>query len=137
MKTDERDWADRFTRDMDSLLNEAGRTDSEPTPTEYHQALDLARTLATTDFSTESQVWQALRRRLLNRTEAREGWQRKEYVMRTFLRQRRAAVILASVVLAGLLVVALALPDALTAMAQSIRDFANPDDRRAHDHLPS
>lgn len=42
----ERDWADCFSRDVDSLLSEAGRTDSEPTPTEYRQALDLAHTLA-------------------------------------------------------------------------------------------
>ena len=79
----ERDWADRFSSDVDGLLNQAGRTDSEPTPTEYRQALDLARTLATADFSAESQVRQELRRRLLNRIGAREGWQlRKEYAMR-------------------------------------------------------
>ena len=66
----EPDWADRFNCDVDSLLNDAGRTDSEPTPTEYRQTLDLARTLATTDFSTESQVRQELRHRLMNRVGA-------------------------------------------------------------------
>ncbi len=119
----ERDWADRFTRDVDGLLNEAGRTDSEPLPAEYRQALDLARMLATTDLSAESQVRHTLRRRLLNQVGAREGWQlRKEYVMRTFFRQRRAAVILAYVVLAGLLVVTLAWPGTLATAAQSIYD---------------
>lgn len=122
----EQDWADRFSRDVDGLLNEAGRTDSEPLPAEYHQALDLARTLATTDFSAESRVRHTLRRRLLSGTDAREGWrQQKEYVMRTFFRQRRAAVavILASVVLAALLVITLAWPGGLTAAAQAIGDF--------------
>ena len=120
----EREWADRFSRDVDSLLNEAGRTDSEPTPAEYRQALDLARTLATTDFSAESQVRQSLRRRLLNQVGAREGWQRrKEITMRTFFRQRHPAVILAAVVLVALLVVTLAWPGALTAAAQGITDF--------------
>lgn len=120
----EQDWADRFSRDVDGLLNEAGRMDSEPTPTEYHQALDLARILATTDFSTESQVRQVLRRRLLNQIGAREGWQRrKEYVMRTFFRQRRTTVILASAILAGLLVVTLAWPGVMMAAAQDIEDF--------------
>ncbi len=124
MRTDEQDWADRFSRDVDNFLNEAGRTDSEPRPTEYRQALDLAHTLATTDFSAESRMRHTLRRRLLNGTEAREGWYRqKEYVMRTFFRKRRLVVTLASAVLAAFLVVALAWPDALTAMAQSIRDF--------------
>ena len=96
----ERDWADRFGHDVDSLLSEAGRTDSEPTPTEYRQALDLAHTLATTDFSAESRVRQALRRRLLNRVGEREGWQqRKEYAMRTLFWRRHPAVILPIVVL--------------------------------------
>jgi len=118
------DLADRFTRDVDGLLNDAGRTDSEPLPTEYHQALNLARMLATTDLSDESQVRQALRRRLLNQIGTREGWQlRKEYVMRTFFRQRRTAVILAFAVLAALLVVTLAWPGVLTAAAQAIQDF--------------
>ncbi|MDH4136821.1 MAG: hypothetical protein OEW09_08950 [Anaerolineae bacterium] len=59
--------------------------------TTYRQALDLARTLAATDFSTESQVRQSLRRRLLNQVGAREGWQRRkemtilpDYVIRVF-----------------------------------------------------
>jgi hypothetical protein len=120
----EQDWADRFSREVDSLLNEAGRTDSEPIPTEYRQALDLARILTTADFSVESRVRQALRRRLLNRIGVREGWQRrKEYVMHTFFRQRYPAVILTAVVLAAFLVVTLAWPGALTAAAQGIEAF--------------
>jgi hypothetical protein len=100
----EQDWADRFSRDVDSLLNEAGRVDSEPTPTEYRQALDLAHTLATTDFSAESRVRQALRRRLLNQIGTREGWQlRKEYTMRTFFWQRRSTVTLTAVLAVFLL----------------------------------
>ena len=95
----ERDWADRFGRDVDSLLSEAGRTDSEPTPTEYRQALDLARTLATTDFSAESQVRQALRRRLLNQIGAQKEWQRQKYAMRILFWRRRPAVILAVIIL--------------------------------------
>ena len=117
----ERDWADRFSCDVDSLLNEAGRTDSELTPTEYRQTLDLARTLATIDFSTESQLREALRRRLLNQVGVREGWQRRrEITMRTFFRQRHPAVFLAAVVLAALLIVTLAWPGALTTAAQGI-----------------
>jgi len=123
MKTDEQDWADRFSRDVDSLLNGAGRADSEPPPTEYRQALDMARILATTDLSDESQVRHTLRRRLLNQIGTREGWQlRKEYVMRTFFRQRRAAVILASATLAAFLVITLAWPGGLTTAAQGIYD---------------
>jgi hypothetical protein len=117
----ERDWAERFSRDVDGLLSEAGRTDSEPTPTEYRQALDLARTLATTDFSAESRVRHALRRRLLNQVSTREGWQqRKEIAMRTFFRQRHPAVILIAAALTALLIVTLAWPGALTAAAKGV-----------------
>jgi hypothetical protein len=120
----EPDWADRFSRDVDNFLNEAGRTDCEPTPTEYRQALDLARTLATTDFSTESQVQQSLRRRLLNGIGAgEERQQRKGYIMRTFFWQRYPAMALAAVILTALLVVILVWPGALTAAAQSIENF--------------
>ena len=62
----ERDWADRFSHDVDDLLCEAGRTECEPLPAEYRQAVGMARTLATTDFSAESQTRQPLRRRLLD-----------------------------------------------------------------------
>jgi hypothetical protein len=117
----ERDWADRFSRDVDSLLNGAERTDKETLPDEYRQTLDLARILATTDFSAESRVRQALRRRLLNQIGTREGWQRrKEYAMRTFFWRRHPIVILAAVVVVALLVVTLAWPGALTAAAQGI-----------------
>jgi hypothetical protein len=98
--------------------------DCEPTPTEYHQAFDLARTLATSDFSAESQVRQALRRQLLNQIGTREGWhQRKEYPMRTFFWKRHPAVTLAVIVLVALLAITLAWPGALTAVAQGIEDF--------------
>jgi len=118
----EQDWADRFSHDVDSLLNEAGQTGAEPTPAEYRQALDLARTLTTTDFSVESRVRKTLRRRLLNPVGVREGWQRRGEMttMRTFFRQRHPAVVLAAVVLAVLLIVTLAWPGALTATAQGI-----------------
>lgn len=100
----EPDWADRFSRDVDSLLNQAGRTDSEPTTTEYHQALDLARTLATTDFSAESQVRQELRRRLLNRISTRgKRQQPNAYPVRRFFQGRHSIVILAAVLTVFLL----------------------------------
>ncbi len=97
----ERDWADHFSRDVDSLLKEAGRMDSEPAPTEYRQALDLARTLATTDFSAESRGRHALRRRLLGQIDAREERQRrKRHPMRNLFWQRHPAVTLAAVLAA-------------------------------------
>jgi len=119
----ERDWADRFSRDVDSLLNEAGRTDSEPTLIEYRQALDLACTLATTDFSAESQVRQTLRRRLLNRIGARKGWQRRrEPLMKAYPRHRLRRRLLVAIggALALLLVMMFLYPGGPAVAAQGI-----------------
>jgi hypothetical protein len=116
----EKDWADRFVRDVDNFLDEAGQTDIEPTPAEYSHTLDLARDLITTDFSAESQIRQTLRRRLLNRINAREGRsQRKEYTMSNFFKRRHPAVIIAAVVLVSLSVVAFVSPGTLTTLAQN------------------
>jgi hypothetical protein len=100
----EPDWADRFSRDVDSLLSETGQTDSEPTPTEYRQALDLARTLAMTDFSAESQVRQQLRHRLMNRIGAQgEKRQTSRYPVWPSFWQRRSTVTMAAVLAVFLL----------------------------------
>jgi hypothetical protein len=121
----EQDWADRFSRDVGSLLNEAGRTDSEPLPTEYRQALDLAHTLAMVDFSAESRVRHTLRRRLLNRSEAREGWrERKGSLVKTHPRKRLRRRLLVAIggTLALLLVMMFLYPGGSAVAAQSISD---------------
>lgn len=115
------DWADRFSCDVDRLLAEAGRSDWEPTPTEYRQALDMARTLATADWSAESRVRGTLRRRLLDKIEARGvGSLQKENSMRTIFGRQHPVLSLAALGLVALLVIALAWPGALIAAAQGI-----------------
>jgi hypothetical protein len=117
----ERDLALSFSRDVDDLPNEAGRTDL---PTEYRESLELARTLAATDWSGQSQVRESLRRQWLNQVDAREGWRRrKEIPMRAFFWQRHPALSLAMVVLLALVAVTLAWPGTLTVADQGIRDF--------------
>jgi hypothetical protein len=120
----ERDLADRFSRDVDNLLRETRRAEVEPAPVEYHHTLGLARRLAETDFSDESQVREALRRRLLNQVGARGGWQPGEGVaMRSILWKRRRGLSLLTVLLVTLLVVAVAWPEALAAAAEGIADL--------------
>jgi len=120
----EYDWADRFTQDVDHLLAAAGRSDTEPVSTEYRQTLDLARDLATTDFSPESQVRRPLRRQLINRCGAREERRRrKESPMRTWLSRRRPVFTLAGALLVAILVVTLVWPGVLAAAAQEIAEF--------------
>ena len=62
----QRDIADRFSRDVDHLLYEAGLTDPRPASPDYDELLEMAQTLAVADFSRQSKIRQSLRRRLLN-----------------------------------------------------------------------
>src|SRR3990170_285772 len=114
----ERDLAERFNQDVDRLLKVAGRTDAEPLPAEYRQALDVARRLASTDFSPESRSRLALRRRLLSRMDAQENL-RKEKPMRTYpqLRLRRPLYFAVSIALALLLAVTFLIPGGPAAAA--------------------
>ncbi len=116
----EQEWADHFSRDVDGLLNEAGRADGEPTPTEYRQALNLARTLAATDLSGESQVRATLRRRLLSQFDAREG--RKDTTMKShpYYGLRRRLLIAIGSALALLLIFASLYPGGPTVFAQGV-----------------
>lgn len=109
----EQDWADRFSQDVDSFLCESGRGGDEPRPSDYRQTLDLARLLATADFSDESAGRAALRRRLLNRVG-------RQMAMRRGLQGWRAVVVTLLVV-AGLCLVADAWPGALAQLLQSLQ----------------
>ena len=65
----EDEWAARFSRDVDALLPEIGAPRGAPAPAApppaYRPLLDLAQTLAATDWSAESNGRAALRARLL------------------------------------------------------------------------
>jgi|GEM_PF-2856350 len=63
----QKDLVDRFNREVDQLLHEAGRTDPTPTSGDYDELLEVAHLLAEADFSRQSKIRHSLRRRLLNR----------------------------------------------------------------------
>jgi hypothetical protein len=63
-------YADRFSAEVDRLLERQGRAEDAGPPSEYAEMLALAETLATLDFSQGSSVRRRLRRRLLNRSAA-------------------------------------------------------------------
>lgn len=70
---DEQKWAERFSREVDGILQEAGAepVPAGPVPEEYRKAVNLAKKLAETDFNDECRVRQGLRRRLLDMFAAR------------------------------------------------------------------
>lgn len=64
-----KDLAERFSHDVDNLLQEAGLADLPDTPQDYQSTLDLAQQLASTDFSRDSKIRHTLKHRLLNQIE--------------------------------------------------------------------
>jgi hypothetical protein len=121
----EQDLAERFSQDVDRLLAEAGRSDAEPLPTEYRQTLDVARRLASTDFSPESRSRSTLRRRLLGQVGVR-GNLRKEKPVNTYpqLGLRRSLYLAISIALALFAVVMLSYPGGPAFAAESIGNSA-------------
>ena len=114
---DDPEWADRFVHDVDTFVKEAARVESAPAPAHYRQAVDLARVLATTDFSVESRTRQSLRRRLLNQLDGHREWERRSIPpSHRLLPQRHPALGAATVVLASLLLLTLMWPRPFTVM---------------------
>jgi len=94
----------------------------EPLSAEYRQVVGMARTLATTDFSAESQMRQPLRRRLLDQVDTRQGWQQKAvHALTSLFEPSRPAVKAAAMILMGFFVMTVAWPGASATLAQSIR----------------
>jgi hypothetical protein len=120
----ERDWAERFSRDVDGLLRRGKMPEAEPLPDEYRDALAAANRLAGIDFSGETRIRLSLRRRVLARAGAREGWQsQEEWTMPNISLRRGFALAFSAVVLVGLLAVTLAVPGGLASAAQSAASF--------------
>ena len=121
---DDRVWADRFDRDVEVLLKKAGRTDSEPLPGGYVDAVDLAGVLATTDFSVESAIRQTLRRRLLTGIYRGDGSTARGpatgHALPNLLRGRRALAG-ATLLLVGVLVLTVPWLDSLKAALQGMQ----------------
>ena len=118
---DDPEWADRFIHDVDTFVDEAGRKESAPMPAHYRQAVDLARVLATTDFSVESRTRQSLRRRLLNQLDGQREWERRpSRPPHRLLPQRHAALGAATAVLASLLILTLMWPRPFTVMIRGV-----------------
>ena len=64
-----KDLAEHFSHDVENLLQETDVSDTPETPADYQANLVLARRLASTDFSRESQIRFTLKHRLLNQIE--------------------------------------------------------------------
>ncbi len=119
----EQDWAYRFSHEVDDLLSKSGHVDFEPSPDDYRELLDLARTLIVTDFSHESREEHRLRWRLLERLDSPAVQRsRKESVFKPTppLSVRRRLLASITVALAILLAVTFLFPGGPVAAAQSI-----------------
>lgn len=111
----QKEWADRFSRDLDHMLNNKMQADVESTPTEYRQSVDLARTLTETDFSIMSRIKKPLRYQLMNKS-------RKEITMMKIWKQNPRSSLMA-IVLASILVGLLVGSGAFEVAAKGLVDF--------------
>jgi hypothetical protein len=125
----ENELADRFNREVDVFLSQAGRDDDPLQDLGYRQALELARSLVAVDFSPESSLRIALRQRLLGRLSAPEKVHpRKEFSMQIKHFKRRPLLAFAAVLLLALIVLALGAPGVVTAAAQQVAAFISEID---------
>jgi hypothetical protein len=126
----ERDLANRFSHDVDDLLKGSDKlTDTEPYPAEYDNVLNMASTLSSVDFSSESEIKDQLRQQLMEKIAARVEEKRamlgfKETVINMITKRRRPIMAL-SVLALTLICVELIFPAAIPAAAQSIGDFVD------------
>jgi hypothetical protein len=116
-------YADRFSAEVDRMLEQQGRAEDNGPPSEYGEMLALAERLANLDFSHQSTLKPALRRRLLDRIENRSsvstrsvaGWRRLFAP-----RPRRAWAAAAAL---ALLVLLMTCTPAGKAVAQAVEQF--------------
>jgi hypothetical protein len=116
-------YVDRFSAEVDRMLEQQGRAEDDGPPSEYGEMLALAERLADLDFSHQSTLKPVLRRRLLDRIENRSaltvrptlGWHRL-----VAPKPRRA---LAAAAALALLVLLMAWTPAGRAVAQAVEQF--------------
>ena len=127
---DEREQAEQFSREVDNLLKDLGRAETEVAPESQRALLTLARTLAQTDLSAESAVRPSLRRRLLTGEAAREGGSNSQgdNLMRALVFRR---MVVAGLIGLTVVIVALSLTPQGQAFAQSLLHFFAPAQENA------
>jgi hypothetical protein len=121
----EQDLAYRFSKDVDDLLEDAGRVDFERSAEDYREILEIARTLAGIDFSSESQERQSVRRRLFARHDVPAALRdRGKQAVRPIQtnRLRRRLLISITSALALLLAIIIMYPGGPAVAAQRITD---------------
>jgi len=113
--------ADRFNREVDGLLSQAGRLEPEPASAEYHEMIRLAGILAGIDFSASSRTRRSLRQKLLSRVGTGPGWQQRTVHALSSLSEPRNPVLTSlAMILVAALVFTAVWPGASATLAQSI-----------------
>jgi hypothetical protein len=117
--------AERFSRDVDSMLKKSSVMELEQLPADYREALDMANTLAQVDVSHESLGRQTIRDRLIRSIDSSTAtFAGRKHSTQQFRRNklRRRLLISITGALALLLVISFSFPGGPAAAAQSISD---------------
>jgi len=121
--TDQELYADRFSADVDRMLEQHGRVEEYGPPSEYGAMLTLAERLAALDFSQDSALKPQLRRRLLDRIETDSKFTRPRLVGWHRLLSPRPRRALAVVVALAAVVMLVGWTPVGRAMAQAVEQF--------------
>ena len=110
--------AQRFSMDVDQILEGNLPCKTGDTPPEYKELLQLASVLKETDFSSQSQAREKLRLNLASLSSCKNtGKYMKGAIMNTFFKIQRPALVLAVAAVITLFSVTLIFPGKLMAMA--------------------
>lgn len=121
---DEQYWAGLFGDQVDGLLSETARSAEAAAPPEYAAAMELARQLASADFSLESRQRETVRRRLLSLDVSRQKRiSHKEAIMKA-LTVRPVVWKALGAALAALLLVSLLFPANVVAAGRVLQYVA-------------
>lgn len=112
---DENELADRFSRDVDALLDKKNQVYGELVSDEYNQTLDLARNLSMVDFSHTNRIKTVLRNQMQEKL-------RKENKMFNAKRQNKTRK-LASFVLVAMMFILFMETGALNVAAKGLTDL--------------
>lgn len=116
-------YADRFSAEVDRMLEQHGRAEDGGPPSEYGAMLALAERLATLDFSQDSVLKPQLRRRLLDRIETDSKFRRSRPVGWHRLLSPRPRRALFAVVALAAVVMLVGWTPVGRAMAQAVEQF--------------
>jgi len=119
----EHDLAQRFSRDIDSIIDRKPPLRTGDTPPEYEETLNLAYDLAEKDFSPEAGARERLRQKLMNHCLDKNAYSEdKEVTIKMKMSKMRPAMVFGAATIIAVLGFNLFFPNTLRAVTNNVGD---------------